>query len=98
MVYNIAINNNTKRSSGKPPCTTYKNTPKREKTLEFFIDNIFIKFSGRVFQQAVSIPMGTNCTPVFANLFMLEEEEFVQEENEKKLACYIDEALSLNNL
>jgi hypothetical protein len=29
---------------------------------------------------------------------MLEEEEFVQEENEKKLACYIDEALSLNNL
>jgi hypothetical protein len=27
---------------------------------------------------------------------MLEEEECLREENEKKLACYIDEALSLN--
>jgi len=27
----------------------------------FHIDNIFIEFGGRVFQQTVAIPMGTNC-------------------------------------
>jgi hypothetical protein len=29
--------------------------------LEFLIDNIFAIFGGRVFQQTVGIPMGTNC-------------------------------------
>ena len=29
--------------------------------LEFLIDNIFVMFGGRVLQQTVGIPMGTNC-------------------------------------
>jgi hypothetical protein len=36
--------------------------------LEFLIDNIFVIFGGRVFQQAVGISMGTNCTPHLADL------------------------------
>jgi hypothetical protein len=39
--------------------------------LEFFIDNIFVMFGGRVFQQTVGIPMGTNCAPLHADLFLI---------------------------
>ena len=31
--------------------------------LNFLIDNIFVVFGGRVFQQTIGIPMGTNCAP-----------------------------------
>ena len=39
--------------------------------LEFLIENIFVMFGGRVFQQTVGIPMGTNCAPLLADLFFL---------------------------
>ena len=35
--------------------------------LEFLIDNIFVLFGGRVFQQTVGITMGTNCSPLLAD-------------------------------
>jgi hypothetical protein len=38
--------------------------------LEFLIDNIFVFFGGRVFQQTVGIPMGTNCAPLLADLLL----------------------------
>jgi hypothetical protein len=38
--------------------------------LEFLIDNIFVSFGGTLFQQVVGIPMGTNCAPVLADLFL----------------------------
>jgi hypothetical protein len=31
---------------------------------------IFVMFGGRVFQQTVAIPMGTNCDPIFADQFL----------------------------
>ena len=76
--------------------------------LEFLIDNIFAMFGGRVFQQRVGIPMGTNCAPLLANLFLYSyEADFIQglpKKNEKKVARsfnftfrYIDDVLSLNN-
>ena len=58
--------------------------------LEFLIDNIFVIFGGRVFQQTVAIPMGTNCVSLLADLFLYSNEvDFIQELlkiNEKKLA------------
>ena len=75
--------------------------------LEFLIDNIFVLFGGRVFQQT-GIPMGTNCDLLLADLFLYSyEADFLQrllKKNEKKLArsfnftfhC-IDDVLSLNN-
>ena len=30
---------------------------------------VFVKFGGRVFQQTVGIPMGTNCAPLLSDLF-----------------------------
>ena len=47
--------------------------------LEFLIDNIFVKFGGRVFEQTVGIPMGTNCAHLHADLFLYSyEADFIQ--------------------
>jgi hypothetical protein len=57
--------------------------------LEFLIDNIFVIFGGRVFQQTVGIPTGTNCAPLLADLFLYSyEADFIQgplKKSEKKL-------------
>ena len=76
--------------------------------LEYLIDNIFVEFGGRIFQQTIGIPMGTNCAPSLADLFLYSyEAEFVQsllQAGKKHLAQqfsftyrYIDDALSLKN-
>jgi hypothetical protein len=49
--------------------------------LEFFIDNLFVMFGGCVFQQTVGIPIGTNCAPLLADLFLFlysYEADFIQ--------------------
>jgi len=38
--------------------------------INFLINNIFIEFGGRIFQQTVGILMGTNCTLLLADLFL----------------------------
>ena len=76
--------------------------------LEFLIDNIFVMFGDQVFQQTVGIPMGTNCAPLLADLFLYSyEADFIQKllnQKKKKLAVsfnltfrYIDDVLSINN-
>ena len=76
--------------------------------LGFLVDNIYVVFGDQVFQQTVGIPMGTNCAPLLADLFLHSyEAEFVQKllrDNNKKLAVsfnhtfrYIDDVLSINN-
>jgi hypothetical protein len=47
--------------------------------LDVLIDNMSVLFSGEVLQQMVSIPMGTNCAPLLANLFLhAYEADFLQ--------------------
>jgi hypothetical protein len=47
--------------------------------LEFLIDNIFVSFGGILFQQVVGIPIGTNCAPLLADLFVYSyESEFLR--------------------
>ena len=76
--------------------------------LEFLVDNIFVVFAGKVFQQIVGIPMGTNCAPLLAHIFLYSyEAEFIQSllsAGKKRLASqfnftyrYIDDVLSINN-
>jgi hypothetical protein len=76
--------------------------------LEFLIDNIFVSFGGILFQQVVGIPMGTNCAPLLAELFLYSyESEFLQKlVKDKKIHeartfnftyRYIDDVLSINN-
>jgi hypothetical protein len=38
--------------------------------LEFLINNICVSFGRTLFQQVVSIPMGTNCAPLLVDLFL----------------------------
>ena len=43
------------------------------------VDNLFMVFAGKFFQQIVGIPMGTNCAPLLADTFLyLYEAEFIQ--------------------
>jgi hypothetical protein len=44
---------------------------------EFLIDNIFVSFGGTLFQQVVGIPMGTNCAPLLADLFLYSYESYI---------------------
>ena len=39
-------------------------------TLHYLLDNIFIRFSSKSYRQIVVIPMGTNCVPLVADLFL----------------------------
>ena len=38
--------------------------------LAFLVDNIFVVFGGKVFQQIVGIPMGTKCAPLLTDIFL----------------------------
>ena len=74
--------------------------------LEFQVDNIFVVFAGKVFQQTVSIQMGTNCAHLLADIFLNSlEADFIQpllSTGKKHLASrfnltyrYIDDVLSI---
>ena len=46
--------------------------------IEFSVDNIFVHFGRRLFRQVIGIPMGTNCAPLLADLFLYSyENEFL---------------------
>lgn len=40
----------------------------------FLKDNIYIKFGEEVFRQSIGIPMGTDCAPIVADLFLFSYE------------------------
>ena len=76
--------------------------------LEFLIDNIVVSFGGTLFQQVTGIPMGTNCAPLLADLFIYSyESEFLQKlVKDKKIHedrtfnftyRYFDAVLSITN-
>ena len=76
--------------------------------LEFVVYNIFDVFPGKVFQQTVGIPMGTDCAPLPADVFLYSYGgDFIQpllSTGKKQLASrfnltfrYIDDVLSINN-
>ena len=71
------------------------------------MDNIYVRFGGQLFRQMVGIPMGTNCAPLLAELFLYSyENEFLDKlmEGRRKLVRkfnlsyrYIDDLISFNN-
>ena len=38
--------------------------------IRWLIDNIFVVLGDKCFQQVIGIPMGTDCAPFLANLFL----------------------------
>ena len=76
-------------------------------TLEFLVDNIYVRFGGQLFRQMVGIPMGTNCAPLLDDLFLYSYgNEFLDKlikEGKRKLARkfnlsyrYIDDLISFS--
>ena len=38
--------------------------------LHYLLDNIFLRFGYKLYRQTVGIPMGTDCAPLVADLFL----------------------------
>ena len=38
--------------------------------LKYLIDNIYVKFRGKIYRQIIGIPMGSDCAPQIADLFL----------------------------
>ena len=46
--------------------------------IELLVDDIYVRFGGWLFRQIVGIPMGRNCAPLLADLFLYSyENEFL---------------------
>ena len=59
--------------------------------LTFLLDNIFIRFGTKLYRQVVGIPMGTNCAPLVADLFLFcYERAFMMSLSDDKQADVID--------
>ena len=76
--------------------------------INFLIDNIFVECGVEVFQQVIGIPIGTNCAPLLADIFLYSYgAEFIQtliKSGKRHLAKsfnftyrYIDDVFSLTN-
>ena len=77
--------------------------------LTFLLDNIFIRFGTKLYRQVVGIPMGTNCAPLVADLFLFcYERDFMISLSDAKQAdvidafnttsSYLDDILNINNV
>ena len=77
--------------------------------LTFLLDNIFIRFGTKLYRQVVGIPMGTNCAPLVADLFLFcYERDFMMSLSDGKQADvfdafnttsrYLDDILNINNV
>ena len=59
--------------------------------LTFLLDNIFVRFGTKLYRQVVGIPMGTNCAPLVADLFLFcYERDFMMSLSDDNQADVID--------
>ena len=87
-------------------CVSVDNSKLVEWT-NYLIDNVYIKVGSKVYRQTVGIPMGTDCAPQLANLFLFHYEYSYMKILMKKNLCvakkfndtirYIDDLLTVNN-
>ena len=66
-------------------------TLKDFKVLSYLLDNIYIRFGTKLYRQIVGIPMGTNCAPLVADLFLYcYERDFMDSLNHDNQADVIE--------
>ena len=76
--------------------------------LSFLLDNIYIRFGTKLYRQIVGIPMGTNCAPFVAHLFLFcYERNFMKDlsiDNQADVikafnstSRYLDDLLNIDN-
>ena len=77
--------------------------------LNFLLDNIFIRFGIKLYRKVDGIPIGTNCAPLVADLFLFYyERDFMMSLSDDKQADvidafnttskYLDDVLNINNV
>ena len=78
------------------------------RALDFLLDNIFVRYGDALYRQVIGIPMGTNCAPLVADLFLYcyerdfmlslkpdTQHEIIQSFN--RTSRYLDDILNLDN-
>ncbi len=76
--------------------------------LTFLLNNIYVQFNGKCYRQIVGIPMGTNCAPLIADLFLFcYEKNFMSRLNTSKqfdlietfnnTSRYLDDIFAIDN-
>ena len=74
----------------------------------FTLKNIYVQFDGMVYQHIVGIPMGTNCAPLIADLFLYcNERDFMSKLQKSKrfdlidkfndTSLYLDDIFTIDN-
>ena len=77
--------------------------------LTFLLDKVFIRFGNKLYRQVVSVPMGTNCSPLIADLLLFcNERDFMMSlSNDRQVniigalnttSRYLDDILNINNV
>ena len=77
--------------------------------LIYLLDNIYIRFGSKLYRQNVRIPMGTNCAPFVADLFLFcyERDNMKSLTKEKRYdlidafnstSRYIDDLINIDNI
>ena len=75
----------------------------------YLLDNIYIRFDTKLYRQIVGIPMGTNCAPLVADLFLFcYERDFMTSlsgvkqaeiiESFKSTSRYLDDLLNIEGM
>ena len=94
---------NTKNTSG-----LYFDCQGLVKLVAWLIDNTYVTIGDSIFKQVVGIPMGTDCAPFLANLFLyayefewlnnlLKLKKYTILNKFKRCCRYIDDLLTINN-
>ena len=76
--------------------------------LTFLLDNIYIRFGSKLYRQILGIPMGTNCAPLVADLFLFcygrdvmlslsEDDQSGVTEAFNSTSRYLDDLLNIDN-
>jgi len=95
-------------SSSRSDTHTNFNATQLINHVNWLIDNIYVKFGNKYFRQVIGIPMGTDCAPMLANLFLYSYEyKWIDKQRSlgrydrlayfKNMFRYIDDLLAINN-
>ena len=95
-------------TSGQPKRNKLWSCQKMCDKLHYLLDNIFIRFGSKLYRQIVGIPMGTNCAPLVADLFLFcYERDFMlslSDNNQTDIieafnltSRYLDDLLNIDN-
>ena len=104
----LVVRNNGKVVWSDVPSTRQSLTEDRLISyVEYLIDNIYVNVGNQVYRQCVGVPMGTDCAPLLANLFLFfYENRYMKSLIKSNIHMarrfnntirYIDDLLVLNN-